>query len=59
MASLQELDSFITKFKHLLHNGFEATLSIESKMGKAFVVLKAGLDPVSTILFHRANIHLH
>ena len=48
MASTRELDSFVTKFKHLLHNGFEATLSMESKMGKAFVILKAGLDPVST-----------
>ena len=48
MASIRELDSFVTKFKHLLHNGFEATLSMEANMGKAFVVLKAGLDPIAT-----------
>ena len=48
MVSIRELDSFVTKFKHLLHNGFEATLSMEANMGKAFVVLKAGLDPIAT-----------
>ena len=47
MVSMRELDSFVAKFKNLLHNGFEATLSMESKSGKAFVILKAGLDPVS------------
>ena len=49
MASIRELESFVTKFKHLLHNGFEATLSLESKRGKAFVVLKAEIDPIPAL----------
>ena len=38
-----ELDSFLSKFKHLQFAGIEATLTIESKNGEAFVTLKAGL----------------
>ena len=43
MAVHQEIDSFITKFKHLMFNGFKASLNIETEDGEAFVVLKAGL----------------
>ena len=39
-----ELDSFYTKFKHLLNSGYNATLTLESIRGEAFVCLKAGLD---------------
>ena len=38
-----ELDSFLLKFKHLQFAGIEATLTVESKNGEAFVTLKAGL----------------
>ena len=38
-----ELDSFLTKFKSLQFAGIEATLTVESKNGEAFVTLKAGL----------------
>ena len=38
-----ELDSFLSKFKHLQFAGIEATLTVESKNGEAFVTLKAGL----------------
>ena len=42
-----ELESFFIKFKHLLHSGYNATLSLESVKGEAFVCLKAGLGPVN------------
>ena len=41
-----ELESFFTKFKSLLDNGYNATLTLESVRGEAFVFLKAGLGPI-------------
>ena len=38
-----EIDSFTSKFKHLLGNGYKATLTLEAIDGEAFVTLKAGL----------------
>ena len=38
-----EVDSFVTKFKHLCHAGFRATLTIEAADGEASVVLKSCL----------------
>ena len=43
MTTNVEIDSFTSKFKALLFNGIQASLSFESKDGEAFVVLKAGL----------------
>ena len=41
--SLSELDSFVCKFKFLWHAGYDATLKVETKAGKACVTLQAGL----------------
>jgi hypothetical protein len=41
-----EVDSFLTKFKHLCHAGFKATLMITSSDGEASVVLTAGLGQI-------------
>ena len=38
-----EIDSFVSKFKHLWNLGLDANLNIESKAGKAFIQLKVGL----------------
>ena len=43
MACNSELNSFLYKFKNLQFAGIEATLTLESKDGKAFVSLKADL----------------
>ena len=43
MIANTEIDSFMSKFKHLLHNGFQATLTFVAKDKEAFVTLKAGL----------------
>ena len=43
MVANLEIDSFTSKFKNLLHNGLQATLTFEAKDGEAFVNLKAGL----------------
>ena len=40
---MSEIDSFTSKFKALLANGFEATLTLETIDGEAYVTLKAGL----------------
>ena len=45
-----ELDSFLSKFKHLQFAGIEATLTIESKNGEAFVTLKAGLGHLQALV---------
>ena len=44
-----EVDSFVTKFKHLCHTGFRATLTIEAENGEASVVLKSGLGPIQPL----------
>ena len=41
-----EVDSFVTKFKHLWSAGFKATLTIEAVNGEASVVLKSGLGNI-------------
>ena len=46
-GSNSEIESFLTKFKSLLYSGYNATLTLESKKGEAFICLKAGLGPVS------------
>ena len=51
MAGLQELHSFVGKFVNLWKNGFEASLHVDSKAGKATVNLQVGLGealPVRT-----------
>ena len=42
MAS-NEIDSFVTKFKHLWHAGYQASLKIKSEHGQAFVILETSL----------------
>ena len=42
MVANLEIDSFTAKFKSLLHNGKQATLTFEAKDREAFVNLKAG-----------------
>ena len=41
-----EVNSFVTKFKHLWHAGIKASLRIEAVDGQASVVLSAGLGPI-------------
>ena len=41
-----EVDSFVSKFKHLWNSGIDATLTVKSKNGKATVVLTADLGPL-------------
>ena len=43
MATIAEIDSFTSKFKALLANGFAATLTVEAIQGEAFITLKSGL----------------
>ena len=58
MAHFQ-VDSFVTKFKHLCHAGFKATLTITSSDGEASVVLTAGLGPIPpTQLQHDLRNHV-
>ena len=45
--TLCEIDSFVTKFKHLCQAGFVATLTVEAVDGKASVTLKSDLGPIS------------
>ena len=47
-----EIDSFTTKFKLLLSNGYKATPTFESVEGEVFATLKAGLGDDS---FFRQN----
>ena len=42
--AMPEIDSFIGKFKNLLHLGVNAHLEIKSKAGKAFIKLTAEVD---------------
>ena len=42
-VTIAEIDSFTSKLKALLANGFEATLTMEAIKVEAFVTLKAGL----------------
>ena len=54
-----EVDSFVTKFKHLCHAGFKATLTIASSDGEASVVLTVGLGPIPpTQLQHDLRYHV-
>ena len=41
-----EVDSFVSKFKHLWHAGVKASLTIEAVNGQASVILSAGLGPI-------------
>ena len=41
--AIVELDSFVTKFRHLLSAGFNATLTLEAVNGKATVCLRSEL----------------
>ena len=47
MAAVHELDGFFFHFKHLLFSGYEASLKINSKDGKASVNLTADLDAMN------------
>ena len=49
MASYYEIDSFVTKFKQLMSNGFKASLTLESEDGDVSVVMKAGLGCVKPL----------
>ena len=55
MAADQEIDSFVTKLKHLLYSGYDATLNIETQDGKAFVTLKAGLGHIKSLHYGYPN----
>ena len=44
--AVSELDSFLLKFKHLLHAGLKASLNVEAENGEAFITLKVGLGEV-------------
>ena len=55
MAADQEIDSFVTKLKHLLYSGYDATLNIETQDGKAFVTLKAGLGHIKRLHYGYPN----
>ena len=46
MTTLQEIDSFVIKLKHLALNGYDASLNVETRDGKAFVTLKADLGDI-------------
>jgi hypothetical protein len=52
-----EVDSFVTKFKHLCQTGFKATLTITSSDGEATVVLTAGLGPIPPTQLHHDLLH--
>ena len=41
-----EIDSFVTKFKHLCHAGYKAMLTVESSDGEVSVTLRTGLGPI-------------
>ena len=42
--AMSEIDSFYSKFKHLLISGLSANLNIKSEAGKAFVNLTAEVE---------------
>ena len=44
--AMSHLDSFIWKFKQLLHSGMNAKLEIKSEAGKATVNLTAEVEPM-------------
>ena len=46
MTTIQEIDSFVIKLKHLALNGYDASLNVETRDGKAFVTLKADLGDI-------------
>ena len=48
--AIVELDSFVTKFKHLLSTGFNVTLTLEAVNGKATVCLRSELGLVILLL---------
>ena len=50
--AVSELDSFLLKFKHLLHAGLKASLNVEAENGEAFITLKVGLGQVPPPQFH-------
>ena len=52
-----EIDSFVTKFKQLLHAGLKANLSVEASGGEATVTLKASLGEVPTPNSHEYPYH--
>ena len=52
-----EIDSFVTKFKQLLHAGLKANLSVEASGGEATVTLKACLGQLPTHNFHEYPFH--
>ena len=41
--TVNELDSFLGKFKHLWHAGLKASLNLEAENGEASITLKVGL----------------
>ena len=46
MAGVNELDSFVRKFKILWKSGCDAKLHVHSEAGHAFVTLSVGLGQV-------------
>ena len=51
--ALSEIDSFILKFKNLLHSGNTSNLTLRSEAGKAFITLTVEVDQ------HARPSHLH
>ena len=52
-----EVDSFLSKFKHLWHSGINATLTVKSTDGEATVVLTADLGPIPFPPLHLPRHH--
>ena len=50
-----EIDSFVSKFKHLCNSGLSATLNLESYLGKATVTFKVevGICPPNLVPHQR------
>ena len=48
-----ELESFVNKFKALLHSGTNATLSLRSEAGKASISLSVEIEPKETSRLNR------
>ena len=53
MATSLEINSFVSKFKFLLANGFKATLTISAEHGQAVVNLNASVGSLNPIKENR------
>ena len=51
--ALEEIDSFVSKFKHLMHVGYKASLKIDAQDGQANVILQANVGNVASLVFYQ------